>query len=224
MGNAGFQSKVFPASEQHRSAPRGHLREAAALLMHPRYGKMAVAELRLKDAADWFSEADEALLQMLWASWSHHGVPLAVQPGSAVGLDLNVWTPWRWATPEATITVFAAELGKHHQDAFAAAPPINATPEFQAFFSGLLSLADWIGSSETFFPYAEPGDGPRLPWARKRAAEIIDAMGMNSELRRPALAAKLTSFNSLFGFPPRSLQAVVADLPLPSKGVSHEAR
>ena len=28
-GNAGFQSKVFPAAERHASAPRGHLAEAA---------------------------------------------------------------------------------------------------------------------------------------------------------------------------------------------------
>lgn len=217
-GNAGFQSKVFPASEQHRSAPRGHLREAAALLMHPEHGQSLVAGLQLAEMAGWFTEADEALLQMLWAAWSHHGIPLAVQPGSLVGLDFDAWKPWRWATPEATITVFAAELAVHHQDAFQAAPPINATAEFQAFFSGLLALADWIGSSERFFPYAEPGDGPRMPWARRRAAEVIEGMGLNSELRRAALAAKLSAFDGLFGFQPRPLQSAVMALPLPGSG------
>jgi CRISPR-associated endonuclease/helicase Cas3 len=83
-------------------------------------------------------------------------------------------------------------------------------PDFM-LLSGLASFADWIGSSEDWFPYGTPEDCNNLNawWTRRReqAERALDAIGW--EPRRP-LSPKTLPFEGAFHFAPRPLQQAVA--------------
>lgn len=219
-GNSGFQSKVFERARQHRSAPRGHLSEAVELIGHRPYLRLAAPALRLEEVDGWFLSCGEedgrAGVRMLLATWSHHGVPLDIQSDDLPFAASGAWEPWEWASPEATLTLFSEEIDTHHGSAFGAAEPMVATARFQAFFAGLLMLADWMGSSEQWFPFTAPGDGPRLPWARAQAARVVASLGLDADQRRVALHERPQDYLSLFGIQtPNAMQRAVADLPIP---------
>ncbi len=78
--------------------------------------------------------------------------------------------------------------------------------------AGLCSVADWIGSSVDFFPYASE---PRLlgtyyvEHALPRARVAVAALGLR--VARPSGSG----FGALFGFPPRDVQRVTETLDLP---------
>jgi len=96
--------------------------------------------------------------------------------------------------------------------------PLPTRPEFHHAFSGLVMLADWIGSDERFFPYAEEGDSPRLPWAMVRGRRACEQIGIGAGGFRAGLDAAPPSFNALFGFPPRGPQIAIAQLAVPGRG------
>lgn len=88
--------------------------------------------------------------------------------------------------------------------------PTLAGPDFM-LLAGLTSFADWIGSSETWFPYA-PADAVVNPeaWFTERrgcAERALDAIGW---ARRLPLSDKPRDFADVFGFAPRPLQEAVA--------------
>lgn len=76
--------------------------------------------------------------------------------------------------------------------------------------AGLVSVADWIASSESFFPHA----GRHLDLAAyasdlpRRAAEALDRLRWRSW---PA-ASEMQSFDGLFGFRPNALQQTMASI------------
>ena len=76
-------------------------------------------------------------------------------------------------------------------------------PEFQHVFCGLVMLADWIGSDDRFFPYAEPGDGDRIDHARAAASNALETFGISSVRARAALGSTLPGFAAVFGMEPR---------------------
>lgn len=219
-GNSGFQSKIFKDSRRHSSAPKGHLSEAVELIGHRSYLILAAQHLRIAEMEDWFlsggEEDGQGAVRMLLAAWSHHGVPLDVRTDALPYAASGAWESWEWASPEATLTLFSREIATHHGAAFEEAEPMVATPRFQAFFAGLLMLADWMGSSETWFPFSKPGDGPRLPWAKEQAARVVASLGLDADRRRLALLERPQDFASIFGIQtPNAMQRAVAALPIP---------
>lgn len=217
-GNAGFQSKVFPQADRHRSAPRGHLQEAGELLTDRRLLGLAIPRLRVADMEGWFAEEDGGefgVVRMLIASWSHHGTPLAQPVNQFDTMPSGSWATWRWSSPEATLDLFREAMDANYGAAFEPAPPMVATPRFQAFFAGLLMLADWLGSSEDWFTFSKPGDGPRLPWARIKARALVASMGLDADQRRVVLSGRPGDFSALFGIDtPNAMQRAMMSLPL----------
>jgi len=88
---------------------------------------------------------------------------------------------------------------------------IQEDPAFFVFLAGLVSVADWIGSSEDYFPYA--GEATDIPdyekRSRQRAKTALQELGwLGWEPVR-----QQTTFQELFGFPkPRPLQEVTSSL------------
>ena len=96
----------------------------------------------------------------------------------------------------------------------------NRTDEnvFLTLFSGLTSVADWIGSVESYFPYAEP------PLDLRRYAEQAAAQARRvladlawTGYRPPAATRR---FEELFPFPPNAVQQAVVELAEKLKGPS----
>jgi CRISPR-associated endonuclease/helicase Cas3 len=86
----------------------------------------------------------------------------------------------------------------------------------QHAFSGLVTLADWIGSDPSLFPFAEDAQD-RMPFARRAAVVAVAALGLDAPGQRAALGG-CPGFGTLFEFQPRPAQAAVVDLEVPRGG------
>jgi CRISPR-associated endonuclease/helicase Cas3 len=99
-------------------------------------------------------------------------------------------------------------------------PPPPA-PAFTHFFSGLLTLADWIGSDQEAFPFVEAFDPNYWGIAQRRAQQRLHSIGLDTSdrhLRGPASWALLSDHPTA-----RPAQEVVAQTPLSENLVILEA-
>jgi CRISPR-associated endonuclease/helicase Cas3 len=90
-------------------------------------------------------------------------------------------------------------------------PAVDLADEHPYFIllAGLTSVADWIGSSETFFPHANGVDPEEyVRWATERAEQAVCEMGWTGW--RPSLTTK--GFEDMFGFTPRPLQQRASEI------------
>ena len=220
-GNSGFQSKVLESARRHFTAPRGHVNEAVCLIGNHDLLRLCVDHLRFCEMEAWFEDPSD-FQSMLVASWSHHGTPLAVNVIEGLSLTRDpAWQPWEWASPEVTIEMFGREISRHFDAAFVPGDifPHSGSPRFQAFFSGLLSLADWIGSNEEWFGFDASDPEDRMAWSRRRAASVLTLMGLDSEKASAAVAGRPGDFKSVFGKDaPTAMQATVMRLELRLNG------
>jgi len=78
---------------------------------------------------------------------------------------------------------------------------------FASVLAGFTSVADWVGSMAEVFRYQLPPGCLReyLPVARQRASEALGLAGF-----RPTKPVEARTFDALFGFSPRPLQASIA--------------
>lgn len=210
--NHGFQNKALA----HPPFTAGHVREVLGLFTHEAFAP------RLGDAlevARWEGWAEgEGALALLVAAISHHGRPA---PIGAVHQD-RWWSPFRGVDSfEGIAALRRAALDDWFPEANEAAPPFPATPGFQHAFSGLVMLADWLGSDTRFFEYSKRIDEDRIAFARKKAVEALVATGIASEEARRRLVATGFSFERSFGFSPRGAQTTLLSLPpVPGGGLT----
>ncbi|MBM4456786.1 MAG: CRISPR-associated helicase Cas3' [Chloroflexi bacterium] len=89
---------------------------------------------------------------------------------------------------------------------------VNRTDEnvFLTLFSGLTSVADWIGSVESYFPYVEPPLDPRR-YAERAAGQARRALA-DLEWTGYQPPATVRRFEELFPFPPSPMQETVVEL------------
>lgn len=129
---------------------------------------------------------------------AHHGLfPTATQ---ALAVHRSLAGTGDWTTCRAA-------LAKHVLDAFGAAPPQKGITITDAVvLAGLCSVADWVGSNRSWFPYT-PSTGvdarTYLAQARERAAAALD------ELYWRPWTPRFATFGELFTAAPRPLQAAV---------------
>jgi len=189
----GFQVKC-PGWLTLQGSPNASLGEAAMSVSDHAYVSQA-----------FLQELPNGSSFRLWAVavGAHHGRP----KGRKVRLNppVECQVPWaqeqRFSLLESLRSVFGPlpteppqpTLAPHHTDLW--------------LLAGLISVADWIGSNETWFP---PDHGLPLDEARKRAHEALRQIGW------PGGALKPTSFSSAFAssrcteFFPNPLQQAVA--------------
>lgn len=206
--NHGFQNRAFGKTpEADHVTPMANVYNAADPLAY-------LAPLGIADLQDWAADLD-VLGHLLLATFGHHGTP--VPPGAH---DPMLWENSDDRDPEAGL----ARLDAHVREWFPAAydgtaPAFPATPAFQHAFNGLLTLADWIGSDETFFPFADTLDAP-MERARAHAAEAVDALFLDPSGPRAALATD-SGFDQILEQPtwdPYPIQKAVRDVPLHHNG------
>lgn len=205
--NLGFQNKALPRGANRCIA--GHLSEAMRLLdcEHPpddaeRFWEVFPAE----ELNPW----GEGLLELLVATISHHGRPIPF-PSS---IDHRAWRSARGLDPFSGIAELVDRVRAWFPEAWQpGGDPLPSTPAFQHAWSGLIMLGDWIGSdSERFFPFSDEL-GDRMPFARQRAAEALEQLGLLSGSARAAMGAGPPGFDAIApGWQPRPLQRTVQDL------------
>lgn len=225
----GFQAKIFnDVSSDYFGGYQGHVREALALIAPgtdvPEPPLAAFIKTFLVDVLDKWFPGNEVAASYLLAVWSHHGSPIFVDAGDASsgydGRIVAAWRPWRWAEPAAGLTALATECRRMFPLAFeASSSPLPSNPEFLSVFSGLVSVADWLGSDTRHFPYSQTRES-RYEFARNVAARLVREIGFNPDhLRTAAVGAAGNGFAGAFGFPPRGIQSVLDEEGLASSDI-----
>jgi CRISPR-associated endonuclease/helicase Cas3 len=172
-------------------------------------GPIGIAEMQ-----DWAADLD-VLGHLLLATFGHHGAP--VPPGRH---DPMLWEESDVRTPLRAL----ARVSAHAQEWFPAAyeddaRPFPADPALQHGFNGLLTLADWIGSDDTFFPFADTLDDP-MGRARSQASDAVEALFLDPGESRASLGDD-AGFDQVLEQPdwdPYPIQEAVRDVPLHEDG------
>ncbi|MEL7059198.1 MAG: CRISPR-associated helicase Cas3' [Acidobacteriota bacterium] len=221
--NLGFQNKSQPWRRDRFTA--GHLSEVMAIL-DPAAQDLATALHQAIDVetlvgwAQGFPEDGGAgLFGLLGATISHHGRPVPVRE---IHLE-DLWLPVEGRDPFAEI----GRLVNLTQTWFPGAwqpggdlLPTNA--EFQHGWCGVLTLADWLGSDsadDRFRFRAESDPDDRMPFARERAREILQRVGLDPGGARQSLGPNPPGFDSVVPEgSPRAEQAAILALPIDRAG------
>ena len=173
------------------------------------------------DELDWWWEAvdtwddhsGETVCGLFVAALSHHGRPLALEGG--LSANPRLWRDYGELRPSEQVARIGALLRRWFPAAFdESALALPAKPEFQHMFLGLCTLADWIGSNEKWFTYAdEPDDDYFFTVARPAAARALREIGLDVASQRDAFSGAC-DFDALFDFPPNAIQRAAVEAPL----------
>ena len=200
----GFQNKSRPGS----TPVCGHLHEVLALLFQPGHPETVLAweVLGLDEIFDW----GEDIGPLIAATVSHHGRPIR-----ADRLVPAFWTPTPSLDPFAGMAELTAQSRSWFPDAWATdGDPVPTNPEFQHAWSGLVNLADWIGSdSRRFFRFSRDAGEDRMRFARQTAASAVREIGLATSAFRESLGAEAIGYPALIGSnQPRPAQARMLDV------------
>lgn len=201
----GFQAKGWPKGVWH-GGTHGHVREGAAIFLGGAPEAIA-RQLHLDSLNDWGVGRD-----LLFCVLAHHGRPFT--PNGRAG---KRWRPVRpqGYDPVAAAAEIGAMIRRWFADAFVAdAAPLPARPDFQHLLCGLVSLADWLGSTRDIFAFRPALDPDYMDQARHNARRAVTDIGVDAGPWR-RLAAGRTDFATLTGgHQPRPAQRLVGDHPL----------
>jgi CRISPR-associated endonuclease/helicase Cas3 len=213
----GFQAKGWDSGEWNRPHA-AHVQAGAALYLCSEL--QAIAEqLSKKELIAWGMAEPDLLLAVL----SHHGRPF--EAGNYGARDWNTVHTREGVYDPVTA---ATEMGRMLRLWFPAAfgldsEAVPTNPEFQHLFSGVVALADWIGSDRRFFPFVRMLDTSYIDHARKQADLAVRAIGIDASGFSTA-AHERQEFSQITGFPiPNAQQQVVGSLPLDDQLVILEA-
>lgn len=215
--NHGFQAK---SNVQTREVA-GHVREVAPLLLCEQLGADAAEALAFDTLCTWFMDSDQAscptAARFLIAAVSHHGEPQKIDSWEAWGQSATgwpsakLWRPQAGRDPIAGVHALVSLARDTFPEAFATqVPPLPERVALEHRFSGLVMLADWLGSDTRFFPFRKTADEDRLAFARTQARHALAVSGLDCEPARIALVTHVPGFVGLFGREPYPLQSRLA--------------
>ena len=221
--NIGFQQRA-PAN----NGRTGHLAEVLAIL-NPGNGYLHLtrklfSSLSIEELAAWGSLPDgDDIFQLLVATVSHHGRPVSIEDRSRI--QEWYWTPKSGLDPFAGISRLLSRTRSWFSDAWSAGgKPLPGNPEFQHAWSGLVMLADWLGSDDAQgrFPFREDGDtADRIQFARSRSRQALEYIGLDARPARFSLGPEAPGFQRIEPDPdrsPRPAQQAMLDLPVSTGG------
>ncbi len=187
--NHGFRFKAF-----RNTGTAGHLEEVLALLNpHNGYQQLTgklFASIQAEQLGDWGTHPDgNDIYQLLIATISHHGRPMRTDRREKI--VESYWAPVGDLDPFAGIARLVAQTQQWFPAAWLrGGAKLPAQPEFQHAWSGLLMLADWLGSDDANdrFPFRQDGNNEdRMPFARRRAQRVLKRIGLDPAPARRAL-------------------------------------
>ena len=217
--NHGFQEQALPKEQRRRWPIRGHVKAFFESLSHRPFQRTVqeiLAPLRPEPARTF---------PLLAATVCHHGRPWNSQPA------LNPAAAWErdarsGRAPLAEVSRLAAlarawsGVEEHEPE------PLPLGPAFTHLYAGALTLADWIGSTESAFPFAPEADTDTVGYyrgeARGRAGRACAKIGVVPATTVVSLAGTPLLEQVFPGtfpkYPPTPLQKHIAEMPLPPAG------
>ena len=210
----GFQAKGWPPGKWSGGL-HGHVAEGAAIFSDRALEPIA-RNLLLESLIDWGVDCN-----LLFAALSHHGRP--VEPSLRASAQWRPVPDWGY-DPVAASAEMGGLIRAWFPDAFAAdGESLPCAPGFQHLFNGLVSLADWLGSTRDIFEFVSDLDAGYASCARARAAKAVETIGLKVDHWRRAARGR-TDFATLTdGHTPRPQQRLIDDFPLADRLVILEA-
>jgi len=210
--NLGFQAKANPAP----SLTAGHVNEILSLCD----GTAGYSETPKLCEAIGFEElegwgAEESAFRLLVASFAHHGRPVPIGQGHRA----DIWEPRDGLDPFAGMRHLREQAKNWFPLAFSGSGvPFPDTPAFHHAFNGLVTLADWIGSDQRFFPFSMATKGDRFSFSRRQAHEAMACVGLDILESRMTLGSEQPPFDLVSSFSPRPAQMTIMEAPFSSVG------
>jgi CRISPR-associated endonuclease/helicase Cas3 len=210
--NRGFQARWEP-----HASPVGHVKEAMLAMADPLVWPRLVKALPLLDVDRWFGSGS------LVMTIAHHGYPV----GSSLERDdKKLWAVVNGKDPVAFLAPLGEAIRHWLPEAFAASSRVPIKPRGWHLLSGLLTLADWIASDETFFPLAsiDEAEVGRARYEQSIALSrgILQKIGFDPRRPRRALTAP-PNFTSISPYPPRPIQLAAGEVDDQARIVALEA-
>ncbi len=216
--NVGFQTRIWQdvdiPSGQRRPSKAGHVQDMVPVLKKngdTETAKWLCSVLRFDEILGW-DDGSGAAAALFVAALSHHGSPLNLSEN--ISSNFLAWRSFAGLDPRECVERIGRLVRQWFEDAFAPdAQTLPTAPEFQHHFLGLCTLADWIGSNETWFPYVDQPDDNYIDHARRQAEKALKEIGLNIDRQRTTFAAMppRLNFADLFGHPePNAIQQQAA--------------
>ena len=201
----GFQAKGWPKGIWTERF-HGHVAEGAAIFTDRALQQIA-QNLHLESLVKWGVGKD-----LLFAVLAHHGRPVETSPQAS-----RQWRalPDYGYNPLSASAEMGAMVRRWFPDAFADdVEKLPEKPDFEHLLSGLVSLADWLGSTRHIFRFARELDPDYAARAREKACQGVADIGLNVCRWRKSVSGR-TDFATLTGGrKPRPQQRLVGNFPL----------
>jgi CRISPR-associated endonuclease/helicase Cas3 len=216
----GFQAKCGWSYNIWPNAPHGHVQEGAAIFLYDGNITRRIAQNLHFNAFKRWCDAD-----LLTAALAHHGRPF-MQTGQIEPKAKKFWEPVANAGYDPLVA--SAEIGSLLPEWFAPAfqdggGPLPDKPAFQHLFCGLVSLADWLGSTQTIFEFCAESDRGYMTKARGLARRAVADIGLDVARLLEAVQGKAEFSIISPGNAPRGAQALVGKWSLDDQLIILEA-
>lgn len=224
--NAGFQAKAWP--DPVPLARTGHIGPILDALASGSGGEMALSarlqsSLLVSTMTSWFSGAEAGAADLLLAAFSHHGDMPTDEPSR---FRLEFWRPVEAYDPLAEAERLCNALRGWLPMAFATGgDKLRLTHRFVHAMTGLISLADWLGSDRHWFPYYDrrtkvSDEKVRFAHSMRQAQAMLAARGLDPSGAMNAARSHPQEFRARFGFPPRPAQQAIGDVDVQTDAAS----
>ena len=135
----------------------------------------------------WDDQGGETVCGLLVATLSHHGRPLQLDDGRPE--FPQVWRRFGELDLRGQVRRIGKLVCQWFPETFAGdARPLPSSPAFQHHFLGLCNLADWVGSNELWFPYVDEPRDDYIDFARERAGQAINSIGLDLATQRQSVS------------------------------------
>ena len=200
--NRGFQNR----SQENPPFTDNHVTPIVGLLKGNENPRKLREALPLKEIYNWYDSDWKLTRSWLQTTWSHHGSPV----------NNPVLKNKRWDDKALRDLRKVGEWAQQwYPLAFEKKVDSFDNPQLQHLFNGALTMADWLGSNASFFPY-EPGrtePNYAISEARCRARDALKRVGLfPNRYADPCLK------NILGGHNPYDVQSRLQDLPTSTEG------
>lgn len=190
-----FQRRIREGTRASHTAPAWRVFGSEAYRGgEPRKG--IAAALGRRRWAGWFADRDAE-----GAHWdvvlAHHGsLPMDAPPP-----DPRQWAEQGGYRPLEAVSDLRETLEEMFPGAFRENSPLPAEPRFLHALTGVVILADWLGSDATVFRFPSAGaptGRARIPWSRAQAADLARRRFFEVSDAREAARAGQMAFSRLF--------------------------
>jgi len=201
----GFQARGWVGA--NGIEPHGHTGEGLGIFLNGIAEGRIAKSLHVETLAGWGS--GQTLVDLLHGVLAHHGRPVRM-----LGKHLDAWDAGRRSgyDPVAAAADIGRVLPRWFPQAFQpGAAALPEAPAFQHLFSGLVALADWLGSDRRQFAFVAELDPDYIEGARGKACKAVRGVGLDTATWRAAIPESVDFGMVTPGRRPRAAQAAVGE-------------